>query len=326
MFKALYVEKTETGQQVTLRELAEADLPEGDVTIRVQWSSLNYKDALALTGKGPIIRNWPMVPGIDLAGKVEASTHPAVPVGQDVIVTGHGLGENRWGGFAQLARVPGLWALPQPLGLNGRQVMALGTAGFTAMLCVQALQREGVEPASGPVLVTGASGGVGSVAIMLLSRLGYQVVAVTGRLEEQPYLHSLGAADVLPRAHFTTPSRPLEKARWAGAVDVVGGQVLASVCASMRPQGVVTACGLAGGMDFSATVAPFILRGVTLVGIDSVQCPRRERQEAWARLAELINPSQLDDMVREIDLAEAPQAADMLLAGHVRGRLVVRIP
>lgn len=212
MFKALYVEKTESGQQVvTLRDLAETDLPEGDVTIRVQWSSLNYKDALALTGKGPIIRNWPMVPGIDLAGRVEASTHPAVSVGQDVLVTGHGMGETRWGGFAQLARVPGLWVVAQPSGLDGRRAMALGTAGFTAMLCVQALQREGVEPSSGPVLVTGASGGVGSVAIMLLSRLGYQVVAVTGRLEEQPYLHSLGAAEVLPRAHFAAPSRPLEK-------------------------------------------------------------------------------------------------------------------
>lgn len=321
MFDALYLEKY--GQPATLRTLPENTLPEGEVTVRVDWSGLNYKDALALTGRGPVVRAWPMVPGVDFAGVVERSSSPDFVVGQEVMLNGWGVGENHWGGLAQKACVPAAWLLPLPQGLSGQQAMALGTAGFTAMLCVQALVREGVEPAQGPVLVTGATGGVGSVAVMLLAKMGYEVMAVTGRLEEQPYLHRLGASEVLARSHFEMPSRPLEKARWAGAVDVVGGQVLASVCASMKPHGVVTACGLAGGMDFPATVAPFILRGVTLVGIDSVMCSKTTRQDAWASLAAQIDKNLLADMTRVIPLADAPAAAVALLENKTRGRLVV---
>ncbi|WP_408744218.1 acrylyl-CoA reductase (NADPH) [Acetobacter okinawensis] len=301
-------------------------LPAEEVTVRVHWSGLNYKDALAVTGRGPVVRSWPMVPGIDFAGVVEHSASPDFSVGQEVILNGWGVGEKHWGGFAQKACVPGAWLQPLPQGLSGQQAMALGTAGFTAMLSVQALVREGVEPVHGPVLVTGATGGVGSVAVMLLAQMGYEVVAVTGRLEEQAYLHQLGATEVLARSHFEMPSRPLEKARWAGAVDVVGGQVLASVCASMKPQGVVAACGLAGGMDFPATVAPFILRGVTLVGIDSVMCPQPVRRQAWARLAEQVNKTLLAGLTRVIPLSDVPALATKLLDGKVRGRIVVEVP
>ncbi|MFT9417527.1 MDR family oxidoreductase [Acetobacter sp.] len=324
MFDALYLEQA--GQTATLRKLPENTLPDEEVTIRVHWSGLNYKDALAITGRGPVVRAWPMVPGIDFAGVVERSSSPDFTVGQQVMLNGWGVGEKHWGGLAQKASVPGAWLLPLPQGLNARQVLALGTAGFTAMLCVQALMREGVEPGSGPVLVTGATGGVGSVAVMLLARLGYEVVAVTGRLEEQPYLQRLGASEVLARSHFEMPSRPLEKARWAGAVDVVGGQVLASVCASMKPQGVVTACGLAGGMAFPATVAPFILRGITLVGIDSVMCPKEVRQDMWDRLALLVDRDLLAEMTRVIPLSGAVAAATDLLDGKIKGRIVVEVP
>lgn len=327
MFEALYLEKTDrNGPTATLRHLPESALPEGDVTVRVHWSGLNYKDALAITGRGPVVRAWPMVPGIDFAGVVEQSTSPAFSAGQEVMLNGWGVGEKHWGGLAQKARVPHDWLLPLPTGLSAQQVMALGTAGFTAMLCVQALVREGVEPHDGPVLVTGATGGVGSVAVMLLAKMGYEVVAVTGRLEEQPYLQKLGAANVLARSHFEMPSRPLENARWAGAVDVVGGQVLASVCAAIKPRGVVTACGLAGGMDFPATVAPFILRGVTLVGIDSVMCPQNVRQQAWARLATLVDKDLLEGMTRILPLSGVLNAATDLLDGKIKGRLVVEIP
>lgn len=324
MFDALYLE--EAGQPAALRKLPENALPDEEVTVRVHWSGLNYKDALAITGRGPVVRAWPMVPGIDFAGVVERSSSPDFTVGQQVMLNGWGVGEKHWGGLAQKASVRAAWLLPLPQGLNAQQVLALGTAGFTAMLCVQALVREGVEPGSGPVLVTGATGGVGSVAVMLLARLGYEVVAVTGRLEEQPYLQKLGASEVLARSHFEMPSRPLEKARWAGAVDVVGGQVLASVCAAMKPQGVVTACGLAGGMEFPATVAPFILRGVTLVGIDSVMCPKTVRQDMWERLALLVNKDLLAEMTRVIPLSDAITAATNLLDGKIKGRLVVEVP
>lgn len=324
MFDALYLEKA--GQPAALRKLPENALPDEEVTVRVHWSGLNYKDALAITGRGPVVRAWPMVPGIDFAGVVERSSSPDFTVGQQVMLNGWGVGEKHWGGLAQKASVCAAWLLPLPQGLNAQQVLALGTAGFTAMLCVQALVREGVEPGSGPVLVTGATGGVGSVAVMLLARLGYEVVAVTGRLEEQPYLQKLGASEVLARSHFEMPSRPLEKARWAGAVDVVGGQVLASVCAAMKPQGVVTACGLAGGMEFPATVAPFILRGVTLVGIDSVMCPKTVRQDMWERLALLVNKDLLAEMTRVIPLSDAITAATDLLDGKIKGRLVVEVP
>lgn len=327
MFDAYVVEKNAEGTpSVVLRSLPEDQLPDGEVTVRVEWSTLNYKDALALTGKGPIIRSYPMVPGIDFAGTVEASSNPAFSVGQKVLLNGYGVGEKHWGGLAGRARVPGEWLVPLPEAFTPRQAMALGTAGYTAMLCVQALQKQGVTPRSGEVVVTGASGGVGSVAVMLLAKLGYAVTAVTGRMEEKPYLEKLGAKDVIPRQFFGGMTRPLEKARWAGAVDVAGGAILAAVCASMLPYGVVTACGLAAGMDFPATVAPFILRGVTLVGIESVNCPNAERRAAWSALAELVDQDLLEEMTSEIPFSEVVSKAERLLAGKVRGRVVVKTP
>lgn len=326
MFDAVMIEKSADGvQTVQLESVDEARLPDGDVTVRVEWSTLNYKDALAITERGPVVRQFPMVPGIDFAGVVESSARPDIPPGTRVVLNGWGVGERWWGGLAGRARVNGDWLVPLPDAFTTRQAMAIGTAGYTAMLCVTALERQGLTPDRGPVLVTGAAGGVGSVAVMLLATLGYHVVAVTGRPEEAAYLQGLGAAEILPRAGFIAPGRPLEKARWAGAVDVAGGVVLANVCAAMLPDGVVAACGLAADMAFPATVAPFILRGVTLVGIDSVMCPRPRRVEAWRRLAELIDPARLESMVSEIPLAEVPQTAAALLDGGVRGRVVVRV-
>lgn len=326
MFQALLIEKEAGGHQsVHIQSLAEDQLPEGDVTVRVAWSTLNYKDALAITGQGPIVRQFPMVPGIDFAGTVERSSHPGLSVGQSVVLNGWGVGESHWGGLAERARVPGEWLIPLPPSLSARQAMALGTAGYTAMLCVRALMREGITPRSGPIVVTGASGGVGSVALMLLGRLGYQVTAITGRPEEEHVLRGLGASDVMSRQALLRLTRPLEKAQWAGAVDVAGGAALAALCASMQYGGVVTACGLAAGMDFPATVAPFILRGVTLVGIDSVRCPKEERLAAWAQLAELIDPEKLDSILTEITLPDVSQAAADLLEGKIRGRIVVRL-
>ncbi|GAN67803.1 acrylyl-CoA reductase (NADPH) [Acetobacter orleanensis] len=326
MFQALLIEKDAQGHQfVHEQSLSEDQLPEGDVTVRVAWSTLNYKDALAITGKGPIVRQYPMVPGVDFAGTVESSSHPGLSVGQPVVLNGWGVGESHWGGLAERARVPGEWLIPLPSGLSARQAMALGTAGYTAMLCVRALMREGVTPKSGPIVVTGASGGVGSVALMLLSKLGYQVTAITGHPEEEPTLRGLGASDVMSRQALLRLTRPLEKAQWAGAVDVAGGAMLAALCASMQYGGVVTACGLAAGMEFPATVAPFILRGVTLVGIDSVRCPKEDRLAAWQQLAELIDPEKLDGILTEITLSEVKQAASDLLDGKIRGRILVRL-
>ncbi|GEB37774.1 alcohol dehydrogenase [Gluconacetobacter liquefaciens] len=327
MFDAVIIEKSADGAQaVHVGPVDDARLPDGDVTVSVEWSTLNYKDALAITGRGPIVRQFPMVPGIDFAGVVESSSRADLPPGTRVVLNGWGVGERWWGGLAGRARVKGEWLVKLPDAFTTRQAMAIGTAGYTAMLCVMALERQGLTPAQGPVLVTGAAGGVGSVAVMLLARLGYHVAAVTGRPEEEDYLRGLGAAEILPRSDFSSPGRPLEKARWAGAVDVAGGVVLANICAAMLPEGVVTACGLAAGMDFPATVAPFILRGVTLVGIDSVMCPQPRRLEAWRRLAELIDPEKLEAMVNEIALADVPQTAAALLDGGVRGRVVVRAP
>lgn len=327
MFDAAIIEKSADGAQtVHVGPVDDARLPDGDVTVRVEWSTLNYKDALAITGRGPIVRQFPMVPGIDFAGVVETSSRADLPPGTRVVLNGWGVGERWWGGLAGRARVKGEWLVKLPDAFTTRQAMAIGTAGYTAMLCVMALERQGLTPAHGPVVVTGAAGGVGSVAVMLLARLGYHVAAVTGRPEEEEYLRGLGAAEILPRADFSSPGRPLEKARWAGAVDVAGGVVLANICAAMLPEGVVTACGLAAGMDFPATVAPFILRGVTLVGIDSVMCPQPRRLEAWRRLAELIDPEKLEAMVSEIALADVPQTAAALLDGGVRGRVVVHVP
>ena len=326
MFDALLAEKSEDGlQSIALRQLSEEQLPPGDVTVRIEYSALNYKDALALTGNGPILRSFPIVPGIDFAGTVENSSCLRFSPGQKVILNGWGTGEKHWGGFSGLARVPGEWLVPLPSAFTTRQAMALGTAGYTAMLCVRMLQKQGVTPGCGDILVTGATGGVGSVAVMLLARLGYNVTAVTGRMEEKDTLLSLGACNVIPRQSFEGQIRPLEKARWAGAIDVAGGKMLAAVCASMQPSGVVAACGLAAGMDLPATVAPFILRGVILAGVDSVYCSQSERLAAWQDLAALTDSAKLESVTTEISLLQAVSEAEKLLNGQVKGRVVVKV-
>ena len=325
MFKGILIEKDDAGYRAALKEIDEAQLPEGDVRLRVSHSTLNYKDGLAITGKGPVVRRFPMIPGVDLVGTVEESESPDYQVGDSVVLNGWGVGEVHWGGLAQKARLKGEWLVPLPPQFTPRQAMAIGTAGYTAMLCVLALERHGVTPDKGEILVTGAAGGVGGVAVALLSKLGYTVVGVSGRPEESDYIKSLGASEVLPRAEFTSPAKPLAKERWAGAVDVVGSHTLANVCASSRYRGVVTACGLAGGMDFPATVAPFILRGVTLAGIDSVMCPRPERLVAWQRLGTDLDISKLDMISGEIGLAEVIPMAGKLMDGQVRGRVVVDV-
>jgi acrylyl-CoA reductase (NADPH) len=295
------------------------------VTVRVSWSTLNYKDALAVTGRSPVVRKFPMVPGIDLAGVVEASADPAWKPGDRVLLNGWGIGEGHWGGLAQKARVRGEWLLRVPEAFTERQAMAIGTAGYTAMLCVLALERHGLQPGDGEVLVTGASGGVGSVAVPLLAARGHRVVASTGRTEEAEYLRSRGAAEIIPREELSRPGKPLGKERWAGVVDSVGSHTLANACATTRYGGAVAACGLAAGMDFPATVAPFILRGVTLYGIDSVRAPAERRQEAWRRLASDLDPAKIEAMTTEVALGEVPAAAETLLAGRVRGRIVVDV-
>ncbi|MDI3514492.1 MAG: MDR family oxidoreductase [Gammaproteobacteria bacterium] len=325
MFKAVLIEKDEAGYRAGVTELDDAALPEGDVTVRVAYSTLNYKDGLAITGKGPVVRKFPMVPGIDLAGTVEASSHPAIAVGDAVVLNGWGVGEGHWGGLAQRARLKGDWLVPLPATFTPRQAMAIGTAGYTAMLCVMALERHGVSPEQGEVLVTGANGGVGSVAVALLAKLGFTVVASTGRPQEADYLKALGAAEIIDRAQFSAPGKPLAKERWAGAVDTVGSHTLANVCASTRYRGTVAACGLAQGMDLPATVAPFILRGVTLAGVDSVMAPRAERLEAWRRLAQDLDVGKLELMAHEIGLGEVVATAAALLDGKVRGRVVVDV-
>lgn len=324
-FKALLIENEGSGQTVRVAEVPRDRLPDGDVTVRVSCSTLNYKDALAITGKGPVVRSFPMVPGIDFAGTVEESSHPDFKPGDRVVLNGWGVGERHWGGLAELARVKGDWLIPLEPAFSFAQAVSIGTAGYTAMLCVMALERQGVTPGSGEVLVTGAAGGVGSVATALLAKLGYQVAAVTGRVEESDYLTRLGAKRILPRSQFSAPGKPLAREQWAGAIDVAGGQVLANVCASMKYRGVVAACGLAGGMEFPATVAPFILRGVTLVGVDSVMCPREERREAWRRLARDLDPSLLEAMTERVPLNGCIPVAERLIAGAVRGRILVPI-
>nr|WP_254210306.1 MDR family oxidoreductase [Burkholderia multivorans] len=319
------IDKDETGQRTRVQTLDDAQLPDGNVTVRVAYSTLNYKDALAITGKSPVVRRFPMVPGIDLVGEVEDSAHPDYRRGECVVLNGWGVGETHWGGLAQKARVDGDWLVPLPDAFSPQQAMAIGTAGYTAMLCVMALERHGVRAGDGDIVVTGAAGGVGSVATAILARLGYRVVAVTGRPEDGDYLRALGAAEILDRAQFSAPGKPLGKERWAGAVDVAGSHMLANVCATTRYRGVVTACGLAAGMDFPATVAPFILRGVTLVGIDSVMCPRDERLTAWRRLAADLDVAKLGDIGREVGLADAIPLADELIRGKVRGRIVVDV-
>lgn len=325
MFKGILIDKDDTGYRATLAELDEAQLPAGEVTVKVDYSTLNYKDGLAITGKGPVVRSFPMVAGIDLAGTVEASDSSAFKTGDKVLLNGWGVGETHWGGLAQKARLKADWLIPLPAGFTPRQAMAIGTAGYTAMLSVLALERNGVTPDKGQVLVTGANGGVGSFAIALLARLGYQVAASTGRPQEADYLKRLGASEIIDRASLAEPGRPLGKERWAGAIDSVGSHTLANVCAGIRYGGAVAACGLAQGMDFPASVAPFILRGVTLAGIDSVMRPKADRIEAWNRLARDLDLALLDAITREISLEEALPVARELLDGQVRGRVVVDV-
>lgn len=324
MFRGILLEKAADGtQRAAAAVLADAQLPEGEVTVRVSHSTVNFKDALAISGKGPIARAFPLVPGIDLAGTVEHSHHPDFVAGDEVIGNGFGLGEKYWGGLAQKARVSGQCLVPLPSGLSPRNAMAIGTGGFTAMLCISALERHGVTPERGPVLVTGASGGVGSFSVSLLARLGYRVIASTGRIAESEYLRTLGAAEVIERQELSGPGKPLTKERWAGVVDSVGSHTLVNACAATMRDGAVAACGLAQGMDFPATVAPFILRGVSLLGIDSSARPSAERIATWQRLVALVEPSWFDTIARDIPLSSVIAAASDVLAGRVRGRLVV---
>ena len=326
MFKAILITKDDTsGYQATLRQVDDSVLPEGDVTVRVEWSTLNYKDGLAITGKSPVVRRFPMVPGIDFAGSVTASSNPAWKVGDQVVLNGWGVGETHCGGLGETARVKGDWLVALPKSMSSRQAMAIGTAGYTAMLCVMALEKHGVKPDNGEVLVTGANGGVGGVAIALLAKLGYTVVASTGRLEEAEHLKALGATTVIDRAELSAPGKAIGKERWAGAVDAVGSHTLANACATTKYGGAVAACGLAGGMDFPASVAPFILRGITLYGIDSVMAPMALRQQAWTRLAKDLDMAKLDSITKEIGMNAVISTAAALLEGKVRGRVVVNV-
>ena len=325
MFKGILITKNDTGYQAQVQQIDDAVLPEGDVTVQVTWSTLNYKDGLAITGKSPVVRRFPMVPGIDFAGTVIESSNAAWKVGDKVILNGWGVGETHCGGLAEKARVKGEWLVPLPAAFSARQAMAIGTAGYTAMLCVLALEKHGIKPGDGEILVTGANGGVGSVAIALLAKLGYKVVASTGRPAEAEHLKALGASAVIDRAELSAPGKPIGKERWAGVVDTVGSHTLTNACATTKYRGAVAACGLAGGMDFPATVAPFILRGVTLYGIDSVMAPLAVRREAWERLGHDLEIARLDAITREIGLAEALGVAAELLEGKVRGRVVVDV-
>ncbi|HBH40007.1 MAG TPA: oxidoreductase [Curvibacter sp.] len=324
MFKALLLDNA-NGFQVSLQDLDESRLPAGDVTVAVQYSTLNYKDGLALCNKGPVVRSWPMVAGIDGAGTVMESSHPAWKAGDTLVHNGWGVGETHWGCLAEKARLKGDWLVKLPAAFTPRQAMAIGTAGYTAMLSVLALEDHGVKPGDGEVLVTGATGGVGSVAVALLGRLGYKVTAATGKAAEADYLKALGASTVVDRAELSSPGKPLQKERWAAVVDAVGSHTLVNALAQTRYGGVVTACGLAQGMDMPGSVAPFILRGVTLAGIDSVMAPLAKRQRAWDRLARDLDPALLERMVEEVPLEAAVAKAQQLMAGQVRGRVVVKI-
>jgi acrylyl-CoA reductase (NADPH) len=324
-FRAIVITKTDGGQNAALTEFNEADLMEGDVTFRVEWSTVNYKDGLAVTGKLPVVRRFPMIAGIDGAGVVESSSHPDWKAGDRVVLNGWGCGETHLGMYGAKARVKGEWLVPLPAGVSTRDAMAIGTAGYTAMLAVLALERHGLTPASGPVLVTGAAGGVGSVAIAVLSHLGYQVIASTGRANEADYLKRLGATEIIARSELAGAPRPLAKERWAGAIDSVGSTTLANVLSMTKYGGAVAACGLAQGMDLPGSVAPFILRGVSLIGIDSVMCPQPLRRAAWTRLARDLDQKKLVEITHEIGLADVMAAGARILAGEVRGRLVVKI-
>ncbi|MGF1836217.1 MDR family oxidoreductase [Photobacterium sanguinicancri] len=326
MFKALVLDQEDKKTIAGIRQLETDQLPEGDVLIDVDYSSLNYKDGLAITGKGRIVRQFPMVPGIDLAGKVVESTDDRYQAGDNVVLTGWGVGEGHWGGMAEKARLKADWLVPLPKKLDGKQAMMIGTAGLTAMLCVQAIVDAGVKPEAGEILVTGASGGVGSVAVTLLAQLGYQVAAVTGRIEENgELLKQLGASRIIERGEFEEPARPLEKQVWAGAVDTVGSKVLAKVLAQMDYNGAVAACGLAGGFDLPTTVMPFILRNVRLQGVDSVSCPFEKRQQGWQRLEELLPASFYQQACREVALEEVPECAEAITRGQITGRVVIKL-
>ena len=325
MFNALVIDKTDTGQQISLRQVDEAQLPEGEVTIDVAYSTLNYKDALAITGRSPVVRKFPMVPGIDLAGTVRTSSHADWRAGDAVVLNGWGVGEAHWGGLSQVARLKGDWLVPLSRAFTARQAMAIGTAGYTAALCVDALVAAGVTPDQGEVLVTGATGGVGSIAVALLKKLGFSVAGSTGKAGEADYLRQVGADTIIDRAELSAPGRAMAKERWAGVVDSVGSHTLANACAATRYGGAVAACGLAQGADFPATVMPFILRGVRLLGIDSVMAPKPKRMAAWERLARDLDPALLDTIATEIALGEAIGVAADLLDGKVRGRVIVDV-
>ena len=325
MFKALQLEKTPAGFSAAIVNLDEAQLPPGDVRGQVEYSTLNFKDGLAITNRGPVVRHWPMVAGIDVAGVVTSSSHPAWKAGDRFIHNGWGFGETRWGLLAEQASLQGDQLVRLPAAFSTRQAMAIGTAGYTAMLCVLALEQHGVKPGAGPVLVTGATGGVGSTAVAVLAKLGFQVSAATGKSSEEAYLRQLGASEVIDRESLSAPGKPLQKERWAAVVDAVGSHTLANACAQTAYGGVVAACGLAQGADFASSVMPFILRGITLAGIDSVMAPLAKRELAWQRLARDLEPAKLDLMVQEISLADTIEKAEALMSGHVRGRLVVKI-
>jgi acrylyl-CoA reductase (NADPH) len=324
-FKAIRIDKADKGTTATLTQFDEADLMEGDVTVRVEWSTLNYKDGLAVTGKAPVVRRFPMIAGIDFAGTVEQSSHPAWKAGDKVVCNGWGMGETHLGAYAEKARVKGDWLVRLPDGLSTREAMAIGTAGYTAMLSVLALEHHGLSPQSGPIVVTGAAGGVGSVATAVLSKLGYHVIASTGRMSEADYLKGLGAAEVIDRAELSGPVKPLAKERWAGGIDSVGSTTLANLLSMTKYGGAIAACGLAAGMDLPSSVAPFILRGVCLLGIDSVMCPIERRRVAWSRLASDLDRRKLADITQEIGLDQVIDFGAKILAGQVRGRIVVKI-
>jgi acrylyl-CoA reductase (NADPH) len=324
-FKAIRIDKADKGTTAALTQFDEADLMEGDVTVRVEWSTVNYKDGLAVTGKAPVVRRFPMIAGIDFAGTVEQSTHPQWKAGDKVICNGWGQGETHLGAYAEKARVKGDWLVRLPAGMSARDAMAIGTAGYTAMLAVLALERHGLTPASGAIVVTGAAGGVGSVAIAILSKLGYRVIASTGRMSEAEYLKNLGATEVIDRNELTVPAKPLARERWAGGVDSVGTTTLANLLSMTTYGGAIAACGLAGGMDLPTSVAPFILRGVCLLGIESVMCPIELRKTAWNRLVSDLDPGKLAEITHEIGLDQVIDTGAKILAGQVRGRIVVKI-
>ncbi|HXQ84060.1 MAG TPA: MDR family oxidoreductase [Xanthobacteraceae bacterium] len=324
-FKAIVIDKAEAGQTVRLADFDDKDLMEGDVSVRIEYSTVNYKDGLAVTGKAPVVRRFPMIAGVDFAGTVESSSHPGWKAGDKVILNGWGLGETHLGAYAEKARVKGDWLVRLPASMSARDAMAIGTAGYTAMLAVMALERAGLNPARGQMIVTGAAGGVGSVAVALLAKLGYAVVASTGRPDEGAYLKGLGAAEIIDRKELAGPPRPLAKERWAGGIDAVGSTTLANVLSMTRYGGAVAACGLAGGMDLPGSVAPFILRGVSLLGIDSVMCPLPLRIAAWRRLETDLDKAKIAAMISEIGLDDVIAAGRRIVEGQVRGRIVVKI-